>query len=175
MSSPLPENRLLSSLPPAEFARLTARMSDVTFAHRELLYQAGRVIDHVYFPRSGLLSFTLSMADGATAEVGTVGYEGMAGGMLFLGEDRSPEDVLCQIGPCHCRRMRAADFVAELDTDGPLRAAVRWFIRADRVVSARLTACNALHGVEERVPAGCSCAATGWGRTSSPSPRSSWP
>jgi CRP-like cAMP-binding protein len=150
VSHPQPENRLLSSLPPAEFARLTAGMTDVTFALKDVLYRSGGGIDHVYFPRSGVLSFLLVMLDGAAAEVATVGFEGMAGAALFLGEDRSPEEVVCQVAPSLCRRMRGADFVAEVDKAGPFRDAVRWFARADRAVTARLSACNALHGVEER-------------------------
>lgn len=150
MPTPLPENRLLATLPPAEFVRLTAKMTDVTFQVRDVVYRAAGPIGHVYFPRTGTLSYLVIMADGSTAEVTSVGREGMAGAMLFLGEDRSPEEVICQVAPCHCRRMRAAEFVAEVEAGGPFRDAVRWFVRATRIVTARLTACNALHRVEER-------------------------
>jgi len=52
MSSPTPENRLLAALPPNDFDRLIARMTDVTLGHKDLLYAAGDPIEHVYFPRS---------------------------------------------------------------------------------------------------------------------------
>jgi CRP-like cAMP-binding protein len=74
----------------------------------------------------------------------------LAGAPRFLGEDRSPEEVVCQVAPCHARRLAAADFLAEIDRGGPFRDAARWYARAERLVCARLAACNALHGVEER-------------------------
>ena len=43
MSTPRPGNRLLSALPHAEFARLTARMTDVTLGQKDLLYRPAMV------------------------------------------------------------------------------------------------------------------------------------
>ena len=51
-----PENRLLAALPPHDLARLTARMTDVTFEHRGSAYRSGGPLDAVYFPRSGVMS-----------------------------------------------------------------------------------------------------------------------
>ena len=137
-----PENRLLSSLPPHEFARLTARMTDVTLGHKEVQYLPGGPIEHVYFPRSGVLSATVVMADGQTAEVAVIGREGMAGVSAFLGATRSPEPVFCQIAPCERRRWAAAEFAAEVAKGGPLRDAVYAYARAALTASARNTACN---------------------------------
>src|SRR5436190_629745 len=113
MSIPVPENRLLAALPPADRARLSSRMADVTFGHKEVLYRAGGPLDYVYFPRAGVLSAIVVMADGASAEVAGIGREGMAGASVILGAGRSQEQVFCQVAPCPCRRMPAAEFAAE--------------------------------------------------------------
>jgi CRP-like cAMP-binding protein len=145
-----PENRLLAALPPAEFNRLTSRMTEVTLGHKDLLYRVGGPIDHVYFPRSGVLSAVVVMLDGQAVEAAVIGREAMAGAGVSLGAATSAEQVFCQIHPCVCRKLPAAEFVAEVAKGGPLRGVVYGYVRAALAVSARQTACNALHSVEER-------------------------
>src|SRR4051794_31069463 len=118
MSALPPENRLLAALPPAEFDRLTARMTEVTFGQRDLVYRAGGPIGHVYFPVTGVLSAIVLMEEGGSAEVAGIGAEGMTGVSTFLGNDRSHEEVVCQIYPSRCRRLPAAEFVAEVHRGG---------------------------------------------------------
>jgi CRP-like cAMP-binding protein len=85
MSNSEPENRLLAALPRADFLRLTAGMSEVIFETKETAYRAGGPINYVYFPRTGVLSAVVVMRDGASAEVGLIGNEGVAGVAAFLG------------------------------------------------------------------------------------------
>ena len=144
------ENRLLSALPPHDYARLVARMTDVTFEHRGSAYRSGGPLDAVYFPRSGVMSSVMIMLDGSTAEVAATGAEGMLGSAAFLGATRSVEEVFCQIPPCVCRRLSAADFVAEVARGGVLTAIVHNYTRSVLGTSAQLIACNALHAVNER-------------------------
>ncbi len=151
MSTPQPENRLLAALPPPDFTRLTARMTEVTFDLKDVAYRAGGPMEYVYFPRCGMMSAVVTMTDGATAEVAAVGREGMLGASTFLGADRSAEEVFCQIAPCACRKMPAAEFAAEVAKGGPLRAVVYRYLRGVLTVSARQTACNCLHSADERL------------------------
>ena len=150
MSTPKPENRLLAALPPAEFARLTARMTDITFGHKDLLYRTGAPIDYVYFPRSGVLSAVVVMTDGARVEVAAIGREGMIGASVALGAEVSAEQVFCQVHPSECRRMSAEEFAGEIRRSLPLRELVNGYLRASLTASARQTACNCLHSVDER-------------------------
>jgi CRP-like cAMP-binding protein len=150
MSTLQPENRLLSALPPHEFDRLTARMTDVTFGPKDVVYRGGGPIPYVYFPRSGVLSSVVVMASGDSAEVAGIGREGMAGASAAPGAERSAEQVFCQVPPSECRRMSAAAFAAEVAKGGPLRDVVYKYLKGVPVVSARQTACNCLHPVDER-------------------------
>src|SRR3954452_23576620 len=97
-----PKNRLLTALRPREFDRLTSRMTDVILGRKDLVYRAGGPIDHVYFPRTGMLSAVVVMAEGSTAEVAGIGREGMTGASVCLGATTSHEQVFCQIPPCEC-------------------------------------------------------------------------
>ena len=64
-------NRLLSLLPDDEYERLRPHLSHVIFDYRKSLYEASRPIDHVYFPIDGVASLVITIANGASAEVGT--------------------------------------------------------------------------------------------------------
>jgi CRP-like cAMP-binding protein len=150
MSSPTPENRLLAALPPNDFDRLIARMTDVTLGHKDLLYAAGDPIEHVYFPRSGVVSAVVVMIDGQSAETAAIGREGMLGVSTFLGAVLSSEQVFCQVYPAVCRKMVAAEFVAEVAQGGALRDIVYRYTQGTLIASSRQTACNALHSIDER-------------------------
>lgn len=150
MSTAPSENRLLAALHAAEAARLTARMTDVTFGHKDVVYRAGGPIECVYFPRGGMLSSVVVMDDGASAEVAGIGREGMVGASVLFGALRSHERVLCQIAPCPCRRMAAAEFPTEAGRVGPLRDVLYGYVRGVLLVAARQAACNCLHSADER-------------------------
>ena len=124
-----PENRLLAALPPAVFDRLTARMDDVVLASGTSLYRANGPIRHVYFPRSGMISMVVIMENGGTSEVGVVGNEGMAGVPAFLGADRSPTEVFCQV-PGEAAGLPVAAFKEEVRPDGPFRDVVQRYTQA---------------------------------------------
>lgn len=145
-----PENHLLSALPPDDFARLTAHMTDATFGEKDVIYAAGGPIGHVYFPRSGVISAVIAMSDRSTAEVAATGSEGMIGMSTFLGAVTSREEVFCQVHPSECRRMPVAEFVAEIATCGRLRDLIHWYALAVLSTSAQYTACNCLHPINER-------------------------
>jgi CRP-like cAMP-binding protein len=149
MQPPLPENRILSALPPEDYARLVPRMDDVRLAQGDLIYRANSRLDYIYFPRSGILSAIVIMADGRTIEVGAMGREGMAGMIAVLGAERSPEEVICQ-ATSTCRRMPAAAFAAEVARAGRLLALVHEYARAVLRFASQTAACNGLHSVPQR-------------------------
>ena len=109
------------------------------------MYRTGGPIDHVYFPRTGMLSAVVIMADGATAEVAAIGREGMTGAAVCIGATTSHEQVFCQIPLCECRKMPADEFAAEVAKGGPLRDIVHAYLRG------LLTAVRPADGV--RLPA----------------------
>ena len=146
----VPENRLLATLPRPEYDRLVARTDAVAFDYPEVLYRPNAAMHYVYFVRGGVLSMVIDTEDGGTVEVGTVGYEGLAGLPVALGDDRSPVRVYCQVPPCHCRRMSADAFREEMRREGPFRAAVLRFAQFTMIHQSQSIACGRLHQVEQR-------------------------
>jgi CRP-like cAMP-binding protein len=145
------ENRLLDALPAADRARLIRHMDQVTFERGEIVYRSGGPIRHVYFPRTGILSHVIDMADGGTVEVGTIGREGLSGLALAHGTDRSLGRVYCQVPPCVCRRLPGDVFVAELRTSARLTALTHRYAQCLLDLAAQSVGCNRLHPVEKRL------------------------
>lgn len=143
------ENRLLAMLPRAEYDRLLPLMRPVEIALRETVYRQNAPIEYVYFPRSGVLSMIVVMEEGASVEVGIVGYEGFVGVPVFLNTERSPTQVLCQVSGS-ALRMPAAAFRDEVRKPGPLQLAVMQYTQTLLNAVSRVTACNQLHTCEVR-------------------------
>jgi len=72
-------NKLLTTLPGEDFARLLPYLEPVSLACGEDLYGFGENIKFVYFPESAVLSQIHLLADGATVEAALIGKEGMVG------------------------------------------------------------------------------------------------
>lgn len=145
------ENRLLAALPKAERERLAPLLRPVSFGLRDYLFRVDEPIHSVYFPRSGVISLVITVKDGGTIEVGTVGNEGMVGVPVFLGADRSPTQAFSQV-PGESLRMAAADFKREvIGRAGPLPDLVRRYTQAFLNQVSQTVACNHLHAVQERM------------------------
>jgi CRP-like cAMP-binding protein len=147
---PSGENRLLAALPEQEYERLLPRLETVPTGLKETLLEPGRPIPYVYFPRCGVFSVLITMEDGHAIEVGTVGHEGMVGLPVFLGADRSPAKVFCQVVG-EADRMEAGAFREEAGWGGALHDLMRRYTQAVLNQIAQSVACNHLHSVEERM------------------------
>ncbi len=90
-------NRLLSLLSDVDYEHLRPHLSLIALDYRKILYEAARPIERVYFPIDGVASLVITTADGASAEVGTIGSEGMVGLPICLGEREAPSSVYVQV------------------------------------------------------------------------------
>lgn len=90
------ENRLLAALPGEERKRLLPSLEPVSFSLGDVVYEAGGRIDHVYFPTDSIISLLYIMENGATAEIGVAGYEGVVGIALFMGGETMPNRAVIQ-------------------------------------------------------------------------------
>ena len=91
-------NRLLAGLSEDDRALLMPSLEHVELPPRQAIEQAGRLIVHVHFPESGCLSV---MAHGPgrnrRIEVAQIGYEGMSGLGVVLGDNRAINDIVVRI------------------------------------------------------------------------------
>ena len=90
------DNHLLAALPKEVYECLLPHLQPVSFTLGEVVYESGGQMTHVYFPTNSIISLLYLMANGATAEIGVVGYEGVVGIALFLGGDTTPNRAVVQ-------------------------------------------------------------------------------
>lgn len=142
-------NRLLSLLPDHDYELLRQHLSPVVFEYRKSLYEASRPIEHVYFPIEGVASLVITTAEGASAEVGTIGSEGMVGLPVCLGAREAPSAVYVQV-PGTALRMDAASFRNQLERTPTLNRTMQAYVHAFFNQVAQSAACAHLHRVEQR-------------------------
>jgi CRP-like cAMP-binding protein len=142
-------NRLLSLLSDDDYERLRPHLSHVVFDYKKSLYEASRPIDHVYFPIDGVASLVLTTAEGASAEVGTIGNEGLVGLPICLGDRDAPSSVYVQV-PGTALQMEARLFRGELARNPALNLIMLRYAHAFFNQVAQSAACAHLHRVEQR-------------------------
>jgi CRP-like cAMP-binding protein len=89
-------NRLLAVLSHADHDLVTPGLEVIALDARQVLETPSNPIDHVYFVESGLVSVVGTSQPDHRIEVGMVGYEGMTGLALVLGDDRSVNETMVQ-------------------------------------------------------------------------------
>src|SRR3954467_4633459 len=80
-------NRLLDGLAADDLQPLLRHLTEISVSQRQMLNKPGEVIEHVYFPTAGVISLVASLEEGATVEVGIIGFEGMVGTPVLLGSE----------------------------------------------------------------------------------------
>jgi CRP-like cAMP-binding protein len=142
-------NRLLGLLAPRDYERLRPHLQRIPLKYRQSLYRAHKPIGFVYFIEAGVGSLVNTMANGAAAEVGTIGNEGMVGLPLLLGDDRAPTSVYVQV-PGAGLRMKAMLFEEELARSHSMRAVMLRYAHAFFNQVAQSAACNQFHSIQQR-------------------------
>jgi CRP-like cAMP-binding protein len=142
-------NRLLSLLSDEDYERLRPHLSLVVLEYRKSLYEASRPIEHVYFPVDGVGSLVITLADGSSVEVGTIGSEGMVGLPICLGDRDAPSSVYVQV-PGTALKIDARHFRGELERSPALKLIMLRYAHAFFNQVAQSAACAHLHRVEQR-------------------------
>jgi len=142
-------NRLLARLAPEDEAALRPQLLDVKLEYNKILIEAGKPIEFVYFPRVGVASMVKNMADGNSAEVSTIGNEGLVGSPLLFGEDRGPGTVHMEV-PGEGYRVPARAFRDLLARSPTLQSLMQRYAFALFNQTAQLVACTHFHEVEQR-------------------------
>jgi CRP-like cAMP-binding protein len=143
-------NSILSRLPAATLARLRPKLRRVQLQRNEILQDAHRSIDHIYFIQRGLaVLFARTRRDG---EVGVtiIGRQGLVGVPAVLGTRRSLHRCLMEV-PGEALQIAAEDFRQAMDESPPLRQQVMIHAQELLVQYAQTVLCNARHQLEERL------------------------
>ena len=144
-----PRNRLLAALPHDVLSSLRPHLKPVSLPRGRVLCEADEPLERAYFVEVGAVSLVTVFENGTTAEMATVGREGMVGiGILLGGGHALGRYVVPVSGFAHAietSRLRSA-----LRVSLELRAACETYAQAFVAHLLQNVACNAAHRVEQR-------------------------
>jgi CRP-like cAMP-binding protein len=142
-------NRLLAALPAEALWSLRPHLRTVPLPRGSVLCESGERLRRVYFPEAGAVSLVTVFEDGSTAEMATVGREGVVGiGALLGGEHAFGRHVVAV--PGSALAVEASRFQSVLRENGALRAACETYAQAFLAHLLQNVACNAIHKVDQR-------------------------
>jgi CRP-like cAMP-binding protein len=143
-------NQLLAALPPAYRNSLMTRLKPVSLPLRSVLYEPDETPKYTHFITSGIASIVSSMSDGASAEVGIWGSEGLVESFHLLGRARIPTRCFIQM-EATALRMPFKELQKEFLERPELRETVLQCVQSQGFILGQLAACNRLHEAEERL------------------------
>jgi CRP-like cAMP-binding protein len=143
-------NQLLASLPPDILSRLLPGMRPVSLTVRETLIAPDTTIQSVWFVESGWVSLVTALDDGAQAEVGLVGREGMVGTPLVHGVVTAFSEAYVQANGA-ALQMETGAFRRALDDEPPFRSVLLRYCEAAHAHTAQTAACNGRHTLKQRL------------------------
>jgi CRP-like cAMP-binding protein len=144
-----PRNRLLAALPHDVLLSLRPHLKPVSLLRGRVLCEADEPLGRAYFVEVGAVSLVTVFEDGTTAEMATVGREGVVGiGVLLGGEQALARYVVPVAG--FALAMETSRFQGALRKSPELRAACEAYAQAFAGHLLQNIACNAAHTVEQR-------------------------
>lgn len=145
------ENHLLAALPREVYEKLAPNLKRVSLERGTILHHPGQTIEALYFPIDCLLSMTVTMSDGSTAEAGMVGNREVIGVNAFMGgRETTQTEYMVQIAGSAIKA-DAQPLLEEFDRNKKLRDVLLRYTQALIAQLSQTTGCNSLHQLEQRL------------------------
>jgi CRP-like cAMP-binding protein len=141
-------NKILAALPSSSRDWIQS-LEPVKLTVGTVLYEPDETIEHVYFLTNALVSIISMNSEGATVEIGLVGYEGMVGVPAILG-GVTPYRAVVQMGG-EAFRIRGQKLYEEFRRNPFLRDLLLKYTNAFLIQIAQSSICNCYHTLQERV------------------------
>lgn len=144
------KNFILAAMPENEFTRVNSKLEPVSLELGEVLYEADDKMEYVYFPTTAIVSLLYIMENGATAEIGVVGNDGIIGIALFMGGDATTNRAVIQSAGDGFK-MKAKDLKAEFALGGVFQKMLLRYTQALMTQISQTAVCNRLHSLEQQL------------------------
>jgi CRP-like cAMP-binding protein len=141
-------SQLLASLPSRDLDTLQPDLERIRLDAERAIMHAHAPVRRVYFPESGLVALSVTMADGRTAGVTMVGSDGIIGLAAAFG-DAGPMDATVLVSGT-AQWMPADRFRTACRESESLRLMVGTYSVAMLRHLAQTVACNRLHSLDQR-------------------------
>ena len=143
-------NHILQNLPREENEPLCTHLEPICLRQGDVLSDVVAPITYGYFPQCGLVTTLVVMREGDSVEAGLLGSEGFAGLPILLNIAHSSSRFVVQIAG-EAMRIKAEVLHELLPKLPMLERLLSRFGYLQALQMEQLSACNALHEVEERL------------------------
>jgi CRP-like cAMP-binding protein len=144
------QNHLLAALPAAEFERLVGQLQWMPLPLGEVLYEPGIQMQHAYFPTTAIVSLHYVMESGASAEIASVGNEGVVGVSLFMGGGTTPSSAVVQTAG-HAYRLDRRALLLEFNRAGLMQQLLLRYTQALITQMTQTAVCNRHHSIDQQL------------------------
>ncbi|MFZ1965123.1 MAG: Crp/Fnr family transcriptional regulator [Roseiarcus sp.] len=146
----LPRNLLLESLSPHDGEMLRPHLRLVELTDRAVLIEAGKPIQRVYFPHSGVVSLVANFANGQSVDVAMIGCDSVCGVSAALGDRVAWGSAIVRL-PGAASVLDADRLRFAANESAQFRDALLLHEEALLAQVEQSGACNAVHGLEPRL------------------------
>jgi len=115
-----------------------------------VLYEAQETPSYAYFITSGMASVVTAMADGATAEVGVIGREGVIGSLQITGPALAPTRCFMQLEGAGLR-ISLSDLRKAFGASEEIRERILEFLQEQTMCLSQIAGCHRLHEAVQRL------------------------
>jgi CRP-like cAMP-binding protein len=144
------DNHLLASLPAADLERLASHLESFPLRLGETLYGPGDELQHAYFPTTAVVSLLYVTESGASAEIASVGNEGLLGISLFMGGGTTPSSAVVQTAGVSYR-LNANVLQREFQLGGNTQRLLLLYTQALVAQIGQTAVCNRHHSIEQQL------------------------
>jgi CRP-like cAMP-binding protein len=141
---------LLSRLAPSDWALLAPHLETVALRERQVIEVPHKPIAHAYFLEIGVASVVAVDSEDHRIEVGVIGYEGITGVPLIMGDSRAQHSTYMQI-PGSGHRIAAEQLRAAIAQSESLRALMLKSAQGFMIQTAHTALANGRAKLEERL------------------------
>lgn len=144
------KNYLLAALDKPDLDRLRGALTEVTCELGDVIYESGDHLDFAYFPITSIVSLLYIMENGATAEIGVTGNDGVLGLALVLGGETTTSRAVIQSAGT-ALKIKAGDIKKEFRLGGRFQELLLRYTQALMTQISQTAVCNRLHPIEQQL------------------------
>lgn len=143
-------NRLLDLLPTDERDRVFQDLAEQSLAQRQRIAEPGQPFAHAIFPTTSVVSMLVTMGEEPPVEAAVIGFEGMVGLSVLMGNGSGPHEVVCQSAG-QGWSMPSATFLRVVGSCPRLNRVLQHYAMALMNQMSRSSACNRMHDLNQRL------------------------
>jgi CRP-like cAMP-binding protein len=143
-------NRLLHKISLEDWDLIGPHLEAVSLKERQVIEVPNKPITHAYFMEAGVVSVVAVDAEDHRIEVGVIGYEGITGVPLIMGDTRAQHSAYMQIGGSG-HRIAQEPLCAAIARSESLRALLLKFAQGFMIQTAHTALANGRAKLEQRL------------------------